>query len=61
MDQWKLTTADTGDGFGGAGPGGKRISVDAEGLVLGDKDTFWVSDEYGEMPLRYLEWKYDSL
>lgn len=37
----------TGDGFGGAGPGGKRISIDAEGLVLGDDDTFWVSDEYG--------------
>ncbi|ORY17849.1 outer membrane autotransporter [Clohesyomyces aquaticus] len=37
----------TGDGFGGAGPGGKRISLDAEGLVLGDDDTFWVSDEYG--------------
>ncbi|KAF2115909.1 esterase-like activity of phytase-domain-containing protein [Lophiotrema nucula] len=37
----------TGDGFGNAGPGGKRISIDAEGLVLGDDGTFWVSDEYG--------------
>ncbi|KAF2865923.1 esterase-like activity of phytase-domain-containing protein [Massariosphaeria phaeospora] len=37
----------TGDGFGGEGPGGKGISVDAEGLVLGDDDTFWISDEYG--------------
>jgi hypothetical protein len=45
----QLIITDTGDGFGGEGPGGKRISVDAEGLVLGDDDTFWVSDEYGEM------------
>ncbi|KAF2687086.1 hypothetical protein K458DRAFT_415357 [Lentithecium fluviatile CBS 122367] len=37
----------TGDGFGGEGPGGKRISVDSEGLVLGDDNTFWISDEYG--------------
>lgn len=37
----------TGDGFGNEGPGGKRISIDAEGLVLGDDDSFWVSDEYG--------------
>ncbi|KAF2190995.1 hypothetical protein K469DRAFT_622247 [Zopfia rhizophila CBS 207.26] len=37
----------TGDGFGGSGPGGKRVSVDAEGLVLGADGTFWVSDEYG--------------
>ncbi|KAE8153993.1 esterase-like activity of phytase-domain-containing protein [Aspergillus avenaceus] len=35
-----------GDGFGGAGDGGKRISLDPEGLAL-DKDGFWVSDEYG--------------
>ena len=37
----------TGDGFGGAGPGGKRISIDMEGLVLGDDGSFWISDEYG--------------
>lgn len=37
----------TGDGFGGAGPGGKRISIDSEGLVVNDDGTFWVSDEYG--------------
>ncbi|KAL1591907.1 hypothetical protein SLS60_011499 [Paraconiothyrium brasiliense] len=36
-----------GDGFGGAGPGGKRIAIDTEGLVLGDDGTFWISDEYG--------------
>lgn len=38
----------TGDGFGGSGPGGKRISVDSEGLALDPHDgSFWVSDEYG--------------
>ena len=36
-----------GDGFGGAGPGGRRIPVDSEGLVLGSDGSFWVSDEYG--------------
>lgn len=36
-----------GDGFGDPGPGGKRISVDSEGLVLGRDDSFYVSDEYG--------------
>lgn len=35
-----------GDGFGGPGPGGKRIPIDGEGLVLNDDGTFWVSDEY---------------
>ncbi|KAI1326559.1 esterase-like activity of phytase-domain-containing protein [Xylariaceae sp. FL0255] len=42
----------TGDGFGGAGPGGKRIPVDSEGLVVNADGTFWVSDEYG--PYIYL-------
>ncbi|KAF2280041.1 uncharacterized protein EI97DRAFT_454971 [Westerdykella ornata] len=37
----------TGDGFGNDGPGGSRISLDAEGLVLGKDGTFWISDEYG--------------
>jgi hypothetical protein len=37
----------TGDGFGGPGSGGKRISIDAEGLVLDDDGNFWISDEYG--------------
>ncbi|KAL4897746.1 esterase-like activity of phytase-domain-containing protein [Aspergillus ambiguus] len=36
-----------GDGFGGDGPGGKRISIDAEGLVLDPDGGFWISDEYG--------------
>lgn len=36
-----------GNGFGGPGPGGKRIAVDSEGLVLADDGGFWVSDEYG--------------
>lgn len=37
----------TGDGFGGAGPGGRSITVDSEGLVLAEDGSFWVSDEYG--------------
>jgi hypothetical protein len=38
----------TGNGFGGAGKGGRRISIDAEGLALDKRDGgFWVSDEYG--------------
>ncbi|KAL9130750.1 MAG: hypothetical protein Q9217_001146 [Psora testacea] len=37
----------TGDGFGGTGSGGKRISIDSEGLVLDRDGGFWVSDEYG--------------
>ncbi len=36
-----------GDGFGGSGPGGKRISLDSEGLVVNSDGSFWVSDEYG--------------
>ena len=36
-----------GNGFGGDGPGGFRVSFDSEGLVLGHDGTFWVSDEYG--------------
>ncbi|MCJ1400637.1 hypothetical protein MMC11_003845 [Xylographa trunciseda] len=36
-----------GDGFGGPGSGGNRITVDSEGLVLNGDGTFWVSDEYG--------------
>lgn len=37
----------TGDGFGGSGPGGKRVSLDPEGLVLSPGGGFWISDEYG--------------
>ncbi|EHL02844.1 hypothetical protein M7I_1107 [Glarea lozoyensis 74030] len=36
-----------GDGWGGPGPGGKRPSVDGEGLALGANGSFWISDEYG--------------
>lgn len=36
----------TGDGFGNNGTGGKRIPVDAEGLVLDGCGGFWISDEY---------------
>ncbi|KAI1268127.1 esterase-like activity of phytase-domain-containing protein [Xylariaceae sp. FL1019] len=42
----------TGDGFGGDGPGGVRIPVDSEGLVVNADGTFWISDEYG--PYVYL-------
>ncbi|KAJ9144916.1 Outer membrane autotransporter protein [Pleurostoma richardsiae] len=37
----------TGDGFGGVGPGGKRVTLDCEGLVITDDGSFWISDEYG--------------
>lgn len=36
-----------GDGFGGAGPGDRRLSLDAEGLVVSQDGSFWISDEYG--------------
>ncbi|KAL2018114.1 hypothetical protein VTK56DRAFT_1244 [Thermocarpiscus australiensis] len=42
-----------GDGFGGAGPGGKRIALDAEGLVLDEDDNFWISDEYGPFVYKF--------
>lgn len=37
----------TGNGFGEPGPGGRRISIDSEGLVLAHDGSFYVSDEYG--------------
>ncbi|KIV89280.1 hypothetical protein PV10_08858 [Exophiala mesophila] len=37
----------SGDGFGGEGPGGHRVTLDPEGLVLNADKSFWVSDEYG--------------
>jgi hypothetical protein len=37
----------TGDGFGGSGPGGKRVCLDPEGIVLSPGGGFWISDEYG--------------
>lgn len=36
-----------GDGYGGDGEGGQRVSFDAEGLVLAEDGGFYVSDEYG--------------
>ncbi|PQE10952.1 outer membrane autotransporter protein [Rutstroemia sp. NJR-2017a WRK4] len=46
-------TTYTGDGFGNSGPGGKRIPVDSEGLVLDGSGGFWVSDEYAQGPYIY--------
>ncbi|MCJ1309977.1 hypothetical protein MMC25_003638 [Agyrium rufum] len=43
----------TGDGFGGAGTGGHRISLDTEGLVLNLDGSFWISDEYGPFVYRF--------
>ncbi|KAL8694497.1 MAG: hypothetical protein Q9224_003556, partial [Gallowayella concinna] len=37
----------TGNGFGQAGSGGKRLSLDTEGLVLDRDGSYWISDEYG--------------
>jgi hypothetical protein len=42
----------TGDGYGGPGKGGHRVSIDCEGLVVNEDGTFWISDEYG--PYIYL-------
>ncbi|KAJ4376486.1 hypothetical protein N0V83_001770 [Neocucurbitaria cava] len=36
----------TGDGFGGSGPGGSRVPLDTEGLVIALDGTYWISDEY---------------
>lgn len=44
----------TGDGYGGEGPGGYRVVVDAEGLVLGRDGTWWISDEYGDYIYQFL-------
>jgi hypothetical protein len=44
-----LNFVDIGDGFGNNGTGGARVALDTEGLVLGDDDTYWISDEYGEL------------
>lgn len=37
----------TGNGFGQPGSGGKRLSLDTEGLVLARDGSYWISDEYG--------------
>lgn len=42
-----------GNGFGGDGPGGKRVTIDAEGLALADDGGFWLSDEYGPYLYRF--------
>lgn len=42
-----------GDGFGGSGSGGRRASLDSEGLVLAGDGSFWVSDEYGAYIYRF--------
>lgn len=36
-----------GDGFGGQGPGWKRVALDPEALVLAKDGGFWIGDEYG--------------
>ncbi|KAL4810121.1 esterase-like activity of phytase-domain-containing protein [Aspergillus unguis] len=42
-----------GNGFGGSGPGGKRVSLDPEGLVIDTENYFWISDEYGPFIYRF--------
>ncbi|KAF7561925.1 hypothetical protein G7046_g2210 [Stylonectria norvegica] len=42
-----------GDGFGGDGPGGKRVTLDCEALVLSDDGGFWISDEYGPYTYKF--------
>lgn len=43
----------TGNGFGGPGPGGKRVPLDSEGLVIDNEGYFWVSEEYGPYVYRF--------
>ncbi|KAF2158890.1 hypothetical protein M409DRAFT_61238 [Zasmidium cellare ATCC 36951] len=43
----------TGDGFGGAGPGGYRVSLDCEGIALARDGSFWISDEYGDYVYKF--------
>ena len=42
-----------GDGFGNPGPGGRRIPIDSEGIILNADGSFWVSDEYGPYIYRF--------
>jgi hypothetical protein len=37
----------TGNGFGGPGKGGNRVTIDSESIFLGKDGSFWISDEYG--------------
>lgn len=43
----------TGDGFGGAGSGSNRVTIDSEGIVVNNDGTFWLSDEYGPYIYRF--------
>lgn len=43
----------SGDGWGGSGPGGKAIAIDAEGLALAPGGGFYLSDEYGPYVYRF--------
>lgn len=43
----------TGDGFGGPGRGGNRVTIDAESIVVNNDGTFWLSDEYGPYVYRF--------
>ncbi|KAL8772252.1 MAG: hypothetical protein Q9209_002464 [Squamulea sp. 1 TL-2023] len=43
----------TGNGFGEPGPGGRSLSIDAEGLVLARDGSYWISDEYGPYIYHY--------
>jgi hypothetical protein len=47
------TATYVGDGFGGDGPGGRAVSIDAEGLIVDKDGSFWVSDEYGPYVYRF--------
>ena len=42
-----------GDGFNHTGPGGTRVTIDSEGIVLNADGSFWVSDEYGPYIYRF--------
>jgi hypothetical protein len=45
----------TGDGFGAGSSeeGDTRVCLDAEGLVLNEDGSFWISDEYGPFVCTY--------
>lgn len=44
----------TGNGYGGKGSGGFRVSLDSEGIFLGHDGSFWISDEYGPCVCEFL-------
>ena len=43
----------TGNGYGGPGPGGNRVPVDHEGLVVFPGQAYWTSDEYAPYIYKY--------